>query len=90
MAENNNKQEKKPAKGQDKAKTRSQPARRGRGLAAVQGCIKWISAARAINDIFAEFESHWLGGEFEGDKYLPAEAAFFATSSRRGARPGQA
>ncbi len=30
-----------------------------------------------INDIFAEFESHWLGGEVEGDKYLPAEAAFF-------------
>jgi len=30
-----------------------------------------------INDFFAEFESHWLGGEVEGDKYLPAEAAFF-------------
>src|SRR5882724_11233408 len=30
-----------------------------------------------INDIFAEFESHWLGGEVEGEKYLPAEAAFF-------------
>ena len=30
-----------------------------------------------INDIFAEFESHWLGNEVEGDKYLPAEAAFF-------------
>jgi N utilization substance protein B len=30
-----------------------------------------------LNDIFAEFESHWLGGEVEGDKYLPAEAAFF-------------
>src|SRR5437588_454717 len=29
------------------------------------------------NGIFAEFESHWLGGEVEGDKYLPAEAAFF-------------
>ena len=30
-----------------------------------------------INDIFAEFESHWLGNEVEGDTYLPAEAAFF-------------
>src|SRR5260221_12144831 len=30
-----------------------------------------------INDIFAEFESHGLGGEVEGDKYLPAEGAFF-------------
>ena len=28
-------------------------------------------------DIFAEFESHWLGNEVEGDTYLPAEAAFF-------------
>ena len=34
-------------------------------------------AGAGINDIFAEFESHWLGGEVEGDKYLPAEAAFF-------------
>ena len=30
-----------------------------------------------LNDIFAEFESHWLGNEVEGDTYLPAEAAFF-------------
>ena len=30
-----------------------------------------------INDIFAEFESHWLGNEVEGDQYLPAEEAFF-------------
>src|SRR5258708_16512212 len=30
-----------------------------------------------IKDIFAEFESHWRGGEVEGDKDLPAEAAFF-------------
>ncbi len=25
----------------------------------------------------AEFESHWLDGEVEGVKYLPAEAAYF-------------
>ncbi len=43
-----------------------------------------------INDIFAEFESHWLGNEVEGDKYLPAEAAFFRdVVCRRGARPGR-
>ena len=34
-------------------------------------------AGAGINDIFAEFESHWLGSEVEGEKYLPAEAAFF-------------
>src|SRR4029078_9832281 len=34
-------------------------------------------AGAGINDIFAEFESHWLGNEVEGEKYLPAEAAFF-------------
>ena len=34
-------------------------------------------AGAGLNDIFAEFESHWLGSEVEGEKYLPAEAAFF-------------
>ncbi len=30
-----------------------------------------------INEILAQFESHWLGREVEGAQYLPAEAAFF-------------
>jgi N utilization substance protein B len=30
-----------------------------------------------LNEVFAEFESHWIGGEVEGETYLPAEAAFF-------------
>ena len=30
-----------------------------------------------MNDILAEFESHWIGREVEGAQYLPAEAAFF-------------
>jgi len=34
-------------------------------------------AGAGINEIFAEFESHWLGREVEGEAYLPAEAAFF-------------
>src|SRR3974377_707596 len=34
-------------------------------------------AGAGVNDVFAEFESHWLGSEVEGEKYLPAEAAFF-------------
>src|SRR6201993_2008236 len=46
-------------------------------LAAVQALYQMDIAGAGINDIFAEFENHWLGSEVEGDKYLPAEAAFF-------------
>src|SRR5690606_10004035 len=28
-------------------------------------------------EIFAEFESHWMGQEVDGSQYRPAEAAFF-------------
>jgi N utilization substance protein B len=73
MAENKKKQEKKPAKGSDKKANRRGSAR----LAAVQALYQMDIAGTGVNDIFAEFESHWLGGEVEGDKYLPAEAAFF-------------
>ena len=64
---------KKPAKGADKKANRRGAAR----LAAVQALYQMDIAGAGINDIFAEFESHWLGNEVEGDKYLPAEAAFF-------------
>ena len=46
-------------------------------LAAVQALYQMDIAGAGINDLFAEFESHWLGNEVEGDTYLPAEAAFF-------------
>ena len=46
-------------------------------LAAVQALYQMDIAGAGINDIFAEFESHWLGNEVEGAQYLPAEAAFF-------------
>ncbi|MGH6991428.1 MAG: transcription antitermination factor NusB, partial [Stellaceae bacterium] len=46
-------------------------------LAAVQALYQMDIASAGINDVFAEFESHWLGGEVEGDKYLPAEGGFF-------------
>jgi N utilization substance protein B len=46
-------------------------------LAAVQALYQMDIAGAGINDIFAEFESHWLGHEVEGETYLPAEAAFF-------------
>jgi N utilization substance protein B len=69
MADNSKKQ---PGAGEKKANRRG-AAR----LAAVQALYQMDIAGAGINDIFAEFESHWLGNEVEGDTYLPAEAAFF-------------
>jgi N utilization substance protein B len=46
-------------------------------LAAVQALYQMDIAGTGINDILAEFESHWIGQEVEGNQYLPAEAAFF-------------
>ena len=46
-------------------------------LAAVQALYQMDIAATPVNDLLAEFESHWLGREVEGDEYLPAEAAYF-------------
>jgi transcription antitermination protein NusB len=68
MAEKNN-----PVKTPDRKANRRGAAR----LAAVQALYQMDIAGAGINDIFAEFESHWLGSEVEGEQYLPAEAAFF-------------
>ena len=46
-------------------------------LAAVQALYQMDIASTGLNEILAEFESHWIGREVEGDQYLPAEAAFF-------------
>lgn len=46
-------------------------------LAAVQALYQMDVAGTPINDIFAEFESHWLGREVEGSHYVPAESSFF-------------
>jgi N utilization substance protein B len=46
-------------------------------LAAVQALYQMDIAGTGLNDILAEFESHWIGREVEGNQYLPAEAAFF-------------
>jgi N utilization substance protein B len=46
-------------------------------LAAVQALYQMDIAGAGLNEVFAEFESHWLGNEIEGETYLPAEAAFF-------------
>ena len=46
-------------------------------LAAVQALYQMDLTATPLNEILAEFESHWIGREVEGSQYLPAEAAFF-------------
>ena len=62
----------KPEKEARKANTRG-AAR----LAAVQALYQMDISGAGLNEILAEFESHWLGREVEGAQYLPAEAAFF-------------
>ncbi len=46
-------------------------------LAAVQALYQMDIAGTGSNEILAQFESHWIGQEVEGNQYLPAEAAFF-------------
>lgn len=67
--------DKKPA---DKKNPERKANRRGAArLAAVQALYQMDIGGSGINDIFAEFETFWLGNEVEGDQYLPAEQAFF-------------
>src|SRR2546430_10113646 len=62
----------------DGAKDERKANRRGSArLAAVQALYQMDIAGTGVNDIMAEFESHWIGREVEGNQYLPAEAAFF-------------
>ena len=46
-------------------------------LAAVQALYQMDLAATPLNDALAQFETHWIGREVEGDEYLPADAAHF-------------
>jgi N utilization substance protein B len=62
-----------PAHKEDRKANRRGAAR----LAAVQALYQMDIAGTGLNEILAEFESHWLGQEVEGEQYLPAEAAFF-------------
>jgi N utilization substance protein B len=65
-------------KTKSEAKLGHKANRRGAArLAAVQALYQMDIAATPLNDILAEFESHWLGREVDGSEYLPAEAAFF-------------
>jgi N utilization substance protein B len=62
----------------DSEKEERKANRRGAArLAAVQALYQMDVAAAGLNDVFAQFESHWIGREVEGSQYLPAEAAFF-------------
>jgi transcription antitermination protein NusB len=63
--------------GVEAKQTRKANKRGAARLAAVQALYQMDLAGTGRNEIMAEFESHWLGGEVEGDQYLPAEAAFF-------------
>ena len=46
-------------------------------LAAVQALYQMEVADKGLNDIFAEFETHWIGREVEGAQYKPAELSLF-------------
>ncbi|MFL9827344.1 transcription antitermination factor NusB [Rhodoplanes sp. SY1] len=46
-------------------------------LAAVQALYQMDIAATPLHEILAQFESHWIGREVEGEQYLPAEESFF-------------
>ena len=62
---------------QDADKARKANKRGAARLAAVQALYQMDIAHTGLNEILAEFESHWIGREVEGAQYLPAEAAFF-------------
>lgn len=46
-------------------------------LAIVQALYQMEVAGKGLNEIFAEFETHWIGREIEGHQYKPAEIGFF-------------
>ncbi len=46
-------------------------------LAAVQALYQMEVASKGLNEILAEFETHWIGQVVEGEQYKPAEVAYF-------------
>ncbi len=63
--------------GAEAAEARKANKRGAARLAAVQALYQMDLAGTGLNEIVAEFESHWLGGEVEGAQYMPAEAEYF-------------
>ena len=73
MVERKNEQKNKSAGNADRKANRRGAAR----LAAVQALYQMDIAGTGLNEILAQFESHWIGQEVEGEQYLPAEGAYF-------------
>ena len=46
-------------------------------LAAVQALYQMEVAGKGLNEILAEFETHWIGGEIEGEQYEEADLDLF-------------
>ena len=46
-------------------------------LAAVQALYQMDVAGKGLNEILAEFETHWIGGEIEGVQYEEADLDLF-------------
>lgn len=46
-------------------------------LAAVQALYQMEVAGKGLNEILAEFETHWIGGEIEGVQYEEADIDLF-------------
>jgi N utilization substance protein B len=46
-------------------------------LAAVQALYQMEVAGKGVTEILAEFETHWIGGEIEGDQYEEADIDLF-------------
>ena len=46
-------------------------------LNAVQALYQMEIAGKGLNEILAEFETHWIGGEIEGEQYHEADIEFF-------------
>ena len=46
-------------------------------LASVQALYQMEVAGKGINEILAEFETHWIGGEIEGVQYEEADVDLF-------------
>ena len=91
MAERKNKAAKGQEKGQQKGHEKKANRRGAARLAAVQALYQMDIAGAGMNDVFAEFEGHWIGNEVEGEKYLAGGGRVLPRRRfRRGARPGEA
>ncbi|MFT0859028.1 transcription antitermination factor NusB [Ancylobacter sp. G4_0304] len=63
----------KPAKPENHKPLRKSAAR----LNAVQALYQMDVAATPLTEILAQFESHWIGQEIEGDEIAPADLTLF-------------